>query len=1099
MHCDTMRLKIISAIAIIMAVIALIFVIIPRFGEAKTLTVDDDNPADYSNIQDAVDNASDGDTIRVFDGDYSGGIIINRSLNLQGNGWKTTIIKGRANERTLEINADRVNVSGFRIEGGTCGIFLNSSNLSTIQGNRIWNISGQNGQDGSGKKGGTGAGIFLNFSFNNTVSDNIIELISGGRGGSNETYGDGGNGGIGAGIFLHASGGNNILFNTISNIIGGRGGNNKEGGCSNGGIGSGIYLESSEYNFIENNSISLISGGDGGEGVENVGSGGSGGNAAGIFLRSSTQNFISATTLNNICGGGGNNGGPYGTNGIAGLGFGIYISQDSLENSITPTNLLDYYSIMYFYNQTGITIKGFSLVSAGNPTNLGKIVIINCIDVVIEDNNIMNFQGENSITNRKYGHNKNYGGKDGAGIYISSSDKISIVDNKIQSIKGGQGGPGGAYTPGGIGGMGAGILAYSSNNITIVGNEFISILGGIGGDGGYYRNGGTGGSGVSIYLKDSRFAQISRNICRDISGGKGGKKGYWAHTGASGMSKGIVIESSDQTNISFNNISLLEKDGAKEQKVKSGRKIAIKSVGICIEASENTTVFHNEFVPAGDCGIMINGHTNRTTIERNIIINNKVGVSLEGTENSIISIHFNHIHNNTQFGIMVKDDKENCINATVNWWGSPTGPFHAENNTEGKGDNVTGHVLFKPWLDAPIAPRAFIDSITPAPSLPGEKILFRGHGSCVGIIKRVKWVSSIYGEMYNGLNSSFCAEGLSEGTHLITFEVMDYYGRWSEQAARTLIVHQRPTAEIIEFPADPSIRGELLNFSGRGTDDIEIVRYVWASDIDGELYNGTSPTISLSNLSNGTHTISFRVQDNLGFWSEPISETLTVNGPPRAQIVSIFPNPAVEGMSVTFTGSGTDDGSITRYVWHSDVNGELYNGSETNFSLSNLTPGIHIISFKVQDNLGAWSIPIHLNLKILPPPLKKPTLRIFYSNGSEIYGNVDITGIAFAGSGRIERVEYCVDNESWRPTNGTESWAISLEASKMKNGVHIIRVRAVDSNNLSRQVNLTFVVNNKEEESTPGFTAGILITGAGTGLLTKTLNSQRKRRRCRLC
>jgi len=76
---------------------------------------------------------------------------------------------------------------------------------------------------------------------------------------------------------------------------------------------------------------------------------------------------------------------------------------------------------------------------------------------------------------------------------------------------------------------------------------------------------------------------------------------------------------------------------------------------------------------------------------------------------------------------------------------------------------------------------------------------------------------------------------------------------------------------------------------------------------------------------------------------------------------------------------------------------------------------------------------------------------------------------------------------------------MSLDASKMKNGVHIIRVRAVDSNNLSRQVNLTFVVNNKEEESTPGFTAGILITGAGTGLLTKTLNSQRKRRRCRLC
>ncbi|NJN66310.1 MAG: hypothetical protein HC884_06145 [Chloroflexaceae bacterium] len=36
-----------------------------------------------------------------------------------------------------------------------------------------------------------------------------------------------------------------------------------------------------------------------------------------------------------------------------------------------------------------------------------------------------------------------------------------------------------------------------------------------------------------------------------------------------------------------------------------------------------------------------------------------------------------------------------------NWWGEPSGPYHPEENPEGRGDAVGSNILYRPWLDAP--------------------------------------------------------------------------------------------------------------------------------------------------------------------------------------------------------------------------------------------------------------------------------------------------------------------------------------------------------------------------------------------------------------
>jgi len=74
-------------------------------------------PNDYTSIQKAIDNASAGDTILVSSGTYYEHIIIDKSINLIGEGEKNTKIDGNNTEyeHVININVDNVNISGFSI------------------------------------------------------------------------------------------------------------------------------------------------------------------------------------------------------------------------------------------------------------------------------------------------------------------------------------------------------------------------------------------------------------------------------------------------------------------------------------------------------------------------------------------------------------------------------------------------------------------------------------------------------------------------------------------------------------------------------------------------------------------------------------------------------------------------------------------------------------------------------------------------------------------------------------------------------------------------------------------------------------------------
>ena len=71
-----------------------------------------------------------------------------------------------------------------------------------------------------------------------------------------------------------------------------------------------------------------------------------------------------------------------------------------------------------------------------------------------------------------------------------------------------------------------------------------------------------------------------------------------------------------------------------------------------------------------------------------------------------VEAHCNNIYGNTNFGVNVYDLATASLDATNNWWGSPTGPQHSS-NPGGNGDVVTDNVDFESWAKwtPPCAPR----------------------------------------------------------------------------------------------------------------------------------------------------------------------------------------------------------------------------------------------------------------------------------------------------------------------------------------------------------------------------------------------------------
>jgi hypothetical protein len=107
--------------------------------------------------------------------------------------------------------------------------------------------------------------------------------------------------------------------------------------------------------------------------------------------------------------------------------------------------------------------------------------------------------------------------------------------------------------------------------------------------------------------------------------------------------------------------------------------------------------------------------------------------------------------------------------------------------------------------------------------------------------------------------------------------VQDNDGEWSDWDNTTLVVYPNaPPVATGGSDVGHARFDDVIVFSGSGSDsDGSIVAYEWTSDIDGFLSN--EEYFNITGFTVGNHTISFRVQDNDGDWSDWETSVLVIS------------------------------------------------------------------------------------------------------------------------------------------------------------------------------------------------------------------------------
>lgn len=160
----------------------------------------------------------------------------------------------------------------------------------------------------------------------------------------------------------------------------------------------------------------------------------------------------------------------------------------------------------------------------------------------------------------------------------------------------------------------------------------------------------------------------------------------------------------------------------------------------------------------------------------------------------------------------------------------------------------------------------------------------------------------------------------------------------------------------------------------------------------------------------GSVTLTAKVSYPTSACADAVKFTLVqTNQQPVASIVSIDPKSSFVGDYVTFVGKGADDGVIQACEWVSSINGKF--GTSLSVVTSSLSEGVHLISFRVCDDQGVWSVAAEDTIVV-----SKPSSEFIIDNGdvgTSSTGKWTISGAAgFWGSDSV-----------WARDGATYTWS----------------------------------------------------------------------------
>jgi hypothetical protein len=260
---------------------------------------------------------------------------------------------------------------------------------------------------------------------------------------------------------------------------------------------------------------------------------------------------------------------------------------------------------------------------------------------------------------------------------------------------------------------------------------------------------------------------------------------------------------------------------------------------------------------------------------------------------------------------------------------------------------------------------------------------------------------------------------LSQGIHTISFRVKDDTGLWSLYHTKTFLV----LGTGVTNGQNSIVKGEYF-FDNNDSTANRI-----QENITLDANNQVIIPITI-NLTQGIHTVSFRVKDANGLWSLFHTKTFLV------------------------IGAGTGNGAISQVEYFIDNEPGFNNGTQIPFvsssnqmifdiSLPNLSQGVHVLYVRVKTNQGKWSL-THAKVFVIMPNTGNTTS----INRIEYF--IDTPD---PGQGNATSVSYVNNSEGGVTAN------FDIAIGQLSTGIHQITVRARDTNgNWSPVRNLGFDV-----------------------------------------
>ena len=132
-------------LALLLALMLCILSPLHTRAEPRIWIVDTDGSAsDFQTIQEAVNQATPGDTVYVKGGVYYEHVMVNKSVLLVGENKSTVVVDGSGTGTVFNVTAAHVCLEGFTVRNGESGVVVFASQNCTVVGNFVEGNKGRN-------------------------------------------------------------------------------------------------------------------------------------------------------------------------------------------------------------------------------------------------------------------------------------------------------------------------------------------------------------------------------------------------------------------------------------------------------------------------------------------------------------------------------------------------------------------------------------------------------------------------------------------------------------------------------------------------------------------------------------------------------------------------------------------------------------------------------------------------------------------------------------------------------------------------------------------------------------------------------------------